>query len=277
MVARSLSRTEARVVLALEEAAAEDVSLDLIERYAQVRRGFARKIAHGLVAKGWLQRVGRGRYLLNPSANGPEATPETDPLRLGSRLVDPYYFGFATAAELWGLLLRPGRTYYLASPRRSTSRELGVSRFQVVHVAPRRFFGTTVVVRRGQRVVVSDLERTLLDCLDRPGLSGGLAGVAQVIARAKPRIRWHRLGGHLRRFGNRRLGARLGFLVERLRPSIPVPRTWAEGLRQRLPETWTPLGSTLLYGERGERDARWRVVSNVPRAELLAETDAEAP
>jgi len=139
---RSLSATEARVVLSLEEAGEEDVSLDAIERMAHVRRGFARKLAHGLVGKGWLQRVGPGRYLLNPSGYGPEATPETDPLRLGSRLVRPYYFGYATAAELWGLLLQPGRTYFIATPTRSEARLPGPARFHLVRVAASRFFGS---------------------------------------------------------------------------------------------------------------------------------------
>lgn len=271
---RSLSATEAQVVLSLEAARTEDVSLEAIERLARVRPGHARKLAHGLVAKGWLQRVGRGRYLLNPSGYGPDAVPETDPLRLGSRLVHPYYFGFATAAELWGLLLQPGRTYYIVTPRRSEVSLDGPSRFRLVRVDPRRFFGVATLARRGQSLRVSDPERTVLDCLDRPELCGGLPGAVQVLARAKPRLDWDRLSRHLRRLGSRSLALRCGFLLQHVRPSVPTPRSWQERWLPGPQAPWVPLGPPRTYGRRGKRDRRWRVVRNVPERELLAEADA---
>jgi predicted transcriptional regulator of viral defense system len=104
MGSRSLSKTEAKGVLSLEEEELEVVTLKELQRRAGVSSGFARKLAHELVRKGWLQRLRRGTYLLNPTKLGPDAVRDTDPLRIGSRMVEPYYFGFATAAELQGLL-----------------------------------------------------------------------------------------------------------------------------------------------------------------------------
>jgi len=274
MRVRSLSATEARVVLSLEEDGRDELSLDLIERYGRVRRGHARKLAHDLAAKGWLQRVGRGRYLLNPGRYGPERVPDTDPLRIGSRLVRPYYFGYATAAELWGLLLQPGRVYYLVTPTRTTTRVAHAAQFRVVRVAPDRFFGTVRQRRRGEELVVSDPERTLLDCLDRPELSGGMAGAAQVLARAKPKLAWDRLARYLRRWGNRSLALRVGFLSETVRPSVIPPKGWADPLRPDPEEPWVPLGPPRAFGRRGPRDPRWHIIRNVPDRVLLAEADA---
>lgn len=271
---RSLSAAEARVVLSLEELGRDELSLDTVQELARVRRGFARRLAHGLVAKGWLHRVGRGRYLLNPSRYGPDAAPETDPLRLARHLVRPYYFGYATAAELWGFLLQPGRTYYLVTPTRTAVRLAGPARFRVVRVAPRRFFGLTELRRRGETLAVSDPERTVLDCLDRPDLAGGIAGAVQVLARAKPRISWGRLVSYATRLGNQSLGVRLGFLAERVRPAVPLPPHWRDRLLPRAGDPWVPLGPPRTYGRRGPHDRRWHVILNVPERELLAEADA---
>ena len=90
METRSLSAVEARVVLSLEADRRVEVSLDSIQQRGRVSRGFARKLAHSLVAKGWLQRVGRGAYLLSPARHGPDAAPDTDPLRFGTRIARPY-------------------------------------------------------------------------------------------------------------------------------------------------------------------------------------------
>ena len=168
METRSLSRTEARVVLSLEEEGREDLSLQEIRRRARISPGFARKVAHDLVQKGWLQRVGRGRYLLNPSRHGPDAIPDTDPLRVGSRITTPYYFGYATAAELLGLLPQASRVYYVVSPKRGGTIPARFARFRRVTVRPARFFGSEQITRRGQVLFVSDAERTVLDCLSRP-------------------------------------------------------------------------------------------------------------
>jgi predicted transcriptional regulator of viral defense system len=270
---RSLSTTEARVVLSLEEEGRDEVTLDSIQKYGRVRRGFARKLAHDLVAKGWLQRVGRGRYLLNPGTYGPDAVPDTDPLRVGSRLVRPYYFGYATAAELRGLLLQPGRVYYLVTPSRTSFRLTHPAHFRVVRVSPRRFFGVGTMERRGETLHVSDPERTVLDCIDRPELSGGMAGAAQVLARAKRHLSWDRLEGYLQKFGNRSLTLRIGFLAERIRPSIRPPSPWLRRLLPSPRQPWVPLGPPRVYGRRGAHDPRWHIVCNVPDQVLFAEAD----
>jgi len=268
---RSLSAAEARVVLTLEEHEQQEVSLDEIERFAKVHRGYARKLAHGLVAKGWFHRLGRGRYLLNPSDYGASAGPESDPLRVGARLVHPYYFGYATAAELHGFLLQPGRTYYIVTPTRTAVHVSGPGRYRIVRRATRSFFGGTALHRRGERLLVSDPERTVLDCLDRPALAGGTAGAVQVFARAKPALDWRRLSSYLERLGHRSLALRVGFLAEEVRPSSPAPRWWTSRFAARSAEPWVPLGPPRLYGRTGRRAPRWHILVNVPARELLVE------
>lgn len=271
---RSLSATEARVILSLEAEGKDEVSLDSIVARAGISRGFARKLAHDLVRKGWIQRVGAGRYLLNPSRHGPEAIPDTDPLRVGSHIVEPYYFGYASAAELWGFLHQAGRVYYVVSPRRTSVRLEHPAQFQLVRVPPERFFGIREIVRRGERLRVSDPERTVLDCVDRPELSGGMGGAAQILARAKPRLSWRRLSGYLRRMGNRSLTLRVGFLADRVRPSISPPRAWRDRWVARVDEPWVPLGPPAMFGRRGPRDRDWHIIGNVPDRVLFSEVEA---
>jgi predicted transcriptional regulator of viral defense system len=271
MDVRSLSQTEAKVVLSLEAEGLELITLAGIRERAGVSPGFSRKLAHDLVQRGWFQRLRRGTYLLNPSRHGPDALPDADPLRLGSRLVEPYYFGFATAAELEGIFPQASRVYYLVTTTRWVPGNDRASQFHVVRVAPTRFFGIRTLLRRGVELKVSDRERTLLDALNRPEFAGGMAGVAQMFALAKPRLDWRRFGSYLDRFGNRSLALRAGFLAEHVRPSVPPPGSW---VRTRLPdrnEPYVPLGPPKNHGRRGRTDPRWHVVRNVPDAALFAE------
>lgn len=273
MKARSLSRTEARVVLSLEEEGREDTDLKEIASRARISAGFARKVAHDLVQKGWLQRVGRGRYLLNPSSHGPDAIPDLDPLRIGSRIAAPYYFGYATAAELLGLLPQASRVYYVVTPARGTAIRSPVARYRRITVASGRFFGFRELVRRGQTLSVSDAERTVLDCLSRPEFSGGLGGVVQVLTTAARRLDWSKLGGYLERLGSRSLALRLGYLIEWSGPLARAPKPWLDRLRAQPAEPFVPLGFAKEFGRRGPRDPRWHVIQNVPDAVLRAEVE----
>ena len=261
------------MILSLEAEGEEELTLDTIVERAGVRRGFARKLAHDLVRKGWVQRVGRGRYLLNPVRHGPEALPDADPLRVGSHLVRPYFFGYATAAELWGFLHQAGRVYYIVTPVRTSARPKHAARFRYVRVAPSHFFGLQQLQRRGSTLWVSDRERTVIDCVARPNLSGGPGGVVQIISRTREAISWDRLTKYLRKTGNRSLALRIGFLAEWIRPSVPLPRSWTNAWLPRPGDPWVPLGPARTYGRVGTRDRRWHIVRNVPDAVLLSEVE----
>ena len=275
MDVRSLSKTAAKVVLSLESESQDIVTIAGIQKRAGVSPGFARKLAHDLVRIGWLQRVRKGTYLLNPSHHGPDALPDTDPLRIGSRLLEPYYFGFATAAELHGFFPQASSVYYLVTTRRHANGDHPTARFRIIRFSPSRFFGTKTIERRGESLVVSDPERTLVDCLYRPALSGGMAGVAEIFALAKPRLDWKRFGKYLNRFGDRSLAQRAGYLAERVRPSIRPPLGWVRGRLPRAADSYVPLGPPSVYGRRGVRDSRWHIVRNVSDAQLFAEGEIQ--
>jgi predicted transcriptional regulator of viral defense system len=271
MDARSLSKTEARVILSLEAEGRDLITLDEIRTRASVSPGFARKLAHGLVRKKWLQRVRRGTYLLNPSRHGPDAIPDTDPLRIGRRLVEPYFFGYATAAELLGLLPQVSRVYFIQTTSRWDPGEKSQVEFRPVRVTPGRFFGAQSMTRRGVTFRVSNIERTVLDCMNRPEFAGGMSGVSRILALAKPKLNWKRLGSYLDRFGNRSLTLRAGFLAERVRPSIPPPPEWLRRRRARGAEPYVPLGPPKVHGRSGRRDERWHLILNLPDSQLFAE------
>jgi predicted transcriptional regulator of viral defense system len=273
MVSRSLSPTEARIILGLEADGRETVELAEIRRRARVSPGFARKLAHDLAQKGWLQRIRRGLYLVHPGRRGPESATDLDPLKIGARLATPYYFGYATAAELLGLLPQLGHVYYLVSPVRTQPPKRTPIQFRFVRTEPGRMFGTVTLHRRGELIRVSNVERTLLDCLRRPELAGGVPGVTQMVASGKSRLRWDLIPDYARRLGAHSLTWRLGYLAEQVRPDISVPRQWTSRVRPKPEDPYVPLAPAREFGRRGPHDRRWHVIVNLPRAHLLGEVE----
>jgi predicted transcriptional regulator of viral defense system len=218
-----------------------------------------------------LQRLGGGDYLLNPAREGPEAIPETNPYRVGSHLVSPAYFGYGTAANLHGLLTQVFRTCFLVSLVRKKVSISQPTDYRIVHVSQRKFFGSTSIEKYGSWIQVSDLEKTVLDCVDRPAFAGGIPGVVQIISAAKPRLDYQRLRDYAKRVGNRSLVQRLGFFLKLVRPNIAVPPSFEAFLRRLRGDSFVLLGSPKHFGRTGKLDRQWRVIVNLSDPRLFGE------
>lgn len=271
MKARSLSEAESRIILSLEAQGRAELSIDDIVHLASATRSHARKLAHNLVRKAWLQRVGRGRYIVNPPASGPDPIPDMNPYSVGSHVVQPYYFAYGTAANLHGLLTQAPRVYHIATPTAAERSISGPADFNLVIVAPRKFFGWKEAEKYGANFNVSDPEKTLLDCLDRQDLANDISGVVQIVHKAKPSLDYGKLGDYVERMSNKSLGQRLGYLLEHVRPEHPAPEEFLSPLRGFASRTFVRLGSVARHGSKGRYDSSWRVVVNVPASVLMGE------
>ena len=83
---RTLGPAEAKVVLSFREQGRDVVETgDIIGLLASEQTG--RKVIRNLVRKGWLTRLGGGRYMLLPPEWGPETIGENNPLAVASAVV----------------------------------------------------------------------------------------------------------------------------------------------------------------------------------------------
>ena len=272
MRSRSLSEAEARVVLGLEARGQEVVTMAELRRSARVSNGFARKIAHNLLRKGWLQRVRAGT--VPPESKSPWARRHPRyrpaPHRVAPR--GPLLFWVRHR----GRAARPppaGRTRgtYLVTPQRSQRLRRGNVDYRLVHAPLRSIWGTRTVERRGVKLVVSDPERTFVDSLSRPELAGGIPGAARILFAAKPTLQWDQLVRYVRRIHRPSLGQRVGFLASRVRPELPMPVQAVRALRPGRLAAYAALGPPSVYGRRGRYVAEWRILDNVGPRRLVEE------
>ena len=99
---RTLSPQESRVVLALAEEKRRDVGRAEIIELPGVKPKAADKVIESLRRKGWLERASWGEYIVIPPEQGPDALGESNLLALASRIADPYYIGYGSAAAHYG-------------------------------------------------------------------------------------------------------------------------------------------------------------------------------
>lgn len=129
------------------------------------------------------------------------------------------------------------------------------------------FFGGHAVRMGESQVQVTDREKTIIDCLDRPELSGGVAELARGLDEGDGEMDWERVTGYLRRFRSGAAVKRLGFLVESMGLSHPPE----PGILDRWQDLLTA-GISLLDPS-SPREAhriatRWRIGVNLPEGGL---------
>ena len=106
-------------------------------------------------------------------------------------------------------------------------------------------------------VLIPDEAKTIIDGLDQPRYAGGLPEVARALRTALPTLDLELLVEYAVRMTNFSLAARLGYLLELF--GRPVTG---------LPASRSPVALDPAQPRRGHLNARWRIVVNVPPAEL---------
>ena len=218
---RSLSLRESRVVLSLAEHGHREIGRQDIIRSLGVSPQAADHVIRSLRRKGWLERASWGRYLLIPPDQGPEALGEANLLALASRIADPYYIGYGTAATHYGLTTQHRNVIWLVTPMRLRDRRLLDAEVRNVNLVQRKFFGFGPVDVLGYQVMMSNREKTAIDCIDRPELAGGVGEASTILAMASRRIDWQKAASYLEWIGSTALVRRCGWLADHVGAAVP--------------------------------------------------------
>jgi len=268
---RTLSAQESKVVLALTERRRRETTRAEIAELLGGSKKAADHVIESLRRKGWLERATWGEYLLVPPEQGPDVLGDSNLLARASRIADPYYIGFATAATQYGLTTQHRNIIFVVTPVRRRTREVGESRVRIVNLSSKKFFGFEPVDVLGYKVMMSDREKTALDCVERPDLAGGVGETAVILANVSRRLDWSKATGYLDRIGSGALARRVGWLVDHVKADVPAnarERLLEQAVRSR--NTWLgpdPVRGRAVEGALGY-DEKWRVFVNVRKDEL---------
>jgi predicted transcriptional regulator of viral defense system len=186
-----------------------------------------------------------------------------------SHIATPYYIGYGTAAAHYGLTTQHRNVIVLVTPAHVRERHVGESRVRIVNPAPKKFFGFESVNVLGYNVMISDREKTAIDCIDRPALAGGAGEAATILATASRRFDWNKAAEYLERIGSGALVRRFGWLADHVKAELPQEvRERLQRLAARSRKAWLgPAPEREVPGAIGY-DRTWHLFVNVPREEL---------
>jgi len=218
---------------------------------------------HRLTKKGWLYQIERGKYMIIPHEAGTERAWSADTYRIASEVVQPAVIAYWSAIRHWNWTEQLPRIIYVQTTmRKSKARRtiLGVQ-YEFVKINNEKFFGNVKQWYGNRSILVTDKEKTLIDCADDVRRSGSLEELIKAVQEAAKQISWSKLEEYSQRFPNGAVKKRLGYLFEKLVPELP--RT-AKKLLNNWQTELTAGISPLVSGGRksGKISKRWRILIN---------------
>lgn len=207
----------------------------LVKQYTDVSPDYALR---RLLRERVLQRVDPQRRGLYVVAGGKVGAFIADPIEAVQAVCGQgIMFGYGTALFLHGLS-RYGRLteYYVVSSTRRNQQTMG--EFVVRYVKTPLSEEMGVITRRQGRslVRVTDVERTLIDCIHRPKYAQGWENVVQALDRARG-VRADRMIEYVKQYRMPSLVAKVGLVIERYAAKWRVSADDLQSLRPYLPTT----------------------------------------
>ncbi|MFH1362139.1 MAG: hypothetical protein ABIH69_05755 [bacterium] len=256
-----ISRRNRQLLGILNRAAKGPFDFNFVANTLNIPIEKAKKIVNYWVKRGWLTSVKRGLYsTVSLSAARPESQKE-DPWLVASTVFNPCYIGGWSAGEYFELTEQIFSDVVVFSSRRFNRREKEIqgTGYIIRTISKERFYGLKPVWRGQVKVFVSDLERTIVDLLDNPALGGGIRHTFQMINEyfSRKDKNTSNLIKYIKKYGNRVIYKRLGYLLEVL--EIDAPDIAAQ-CSQNKSAGYSKLDPTL--SAKGKHLRRWNLIIN---------------
>jgi len=212
--------------------------------------------------QGRILSVRRGLYVAVPPGSRPETCP-FDPFLLAAKMTPDAVLAYHTALEFYGKAYSVFNRFYYLSARSSLPLQFRGHEFHCVS-QPRNLvrkgkddFGVNKTERSGVHVMVTGLERTLVDVLHRPDLSGWW----EEVWRSLEMVEFYdidKVVAYTSLLGNATTAAKVGFFLEQHRDLLMIGDAYLQRLEALRP-------SQPHYMERSRRESgtlvsRWNLV-----------------
>jgi predicted transcriptional regulator of viral defense system len=171
-----------------------------------------------------------------------------------------HYIGYYSAMQLHNLITQPSLKEQIVVSKQLRPSELiikGVP-FQFIYHNEKHFFGAKRIwIDSYHKVLCSDLEKTIIDCLFKPDYAGGIVEVARAIHVSKDKISYEILLDYAKKFNSQAVIKRLGFLLE----ALDIYTDIIKELQNMKTASYVVLDTEL--PKIGKRNSRWSIQQNL--------------
>jgi len=217
-------------------------------------RLYLRKILYKFEKENYIKRIAKGKYLIVPlSANKGDYT--LHEFVIGSVLVEPYAIAYWSTLNYYGLTEQIPGTVFLQTTSWKEKQEVEVFgvKYKIVRVKEEKFFGIKKEWIENTQINITDKEKTIIDCLDKPQYCGGIIEVIKALKNSRKEFDFKKLTEYANQIGNSGVVRRLGYICDLLK--IKIKLTPLDIRNYLLLDPTMPSEQT--------KNAKWRLIINL--------------
>ncbi len=223
----------------------------------RINKPYLRKLLHRLEKRGAVERIERGKYIIIPfsSEKGKYTLNE---FVIGSLLIEPCAIAYWSALNHYGFTEQIPTTVFLQTISWKEKQEIEVFgvKYRIVRIKENKFFGIRKEWIEETQINITDREKTIIDCMDKPQYCGGIVEVAKALKNGN--FDNNKLIMYAKKIGNSGVIRRLGFLCDILGITINLPKVEVRN--------YLYLDPTM--PKKGEKNAKWRLIVNTDEKTL---------
>ncbi len=204
-----------------------------------------------LEKRGWVERIEKGKYIIIPlGAEKGEYT--LHEFIIGSLLVKPSAIAYWSALHYHGFTEQIPSTVFVQTTARKKKQDLRIFgvRYKIIRIKPEKYFGVEKIWIEEFQVPITDREKTVIDCLDKPRYCGGIIEVAKAF---REELEGEKLREYALRMNNSAVIRRLGYLCDYFGVNIDLPK----------PKTRNYILLDPTMPREGNVEGKWRIIANV--------------
>ena len=256
---KGLSKKESYLLSYLAENRKNVFGLKDVEKVLNCNYESAKVTVSRLVKKGWVERIGKGKYLIIPLSAGTKSEYAEHEFIIAS-LFKPGYIGYWSALNYYGFSEQIPNKIFVASPKRLKNREIFGIKYKFVYLSERKFFGFQELRLSGFKIRISDKEKTIIDCLDKPKYCGGIEEIVKAIYFARDELNFNKIIRYGIRMNNNAIIKRIGFILDLFGFEEEKKLRRFVGKSYAILEPSKP--------KKGRFNSKWRLVINVDESSL---------
>lgn len=217
-----------------------------------LNRGSLKVLLLRMEREGWIERIEKGKYLIIP-LGAKKGKYTINEFVIGSTLIDPAIISYWSALNYHGLTEQMPTTVFIQTTARKKRTELDIFgvRYKIIKVNEKKLIGYDTVWIDETQVHITDREKTIADCLDKPQNCGGIIEVAKALQND---IDLNKVIEYAKKMNNSAIIKRLGYLCDKIGISIDIPPTYLA--------TGTPLLDPSI-SKKGTINRKWKILVNM--------------
>jgi len=146
------------------------------------------------------------------------------------------------------------KTFYISTIRPIRKITYHGNVIRPVTLIQKRFFGFREMKYENETVMASDLERTVVDVVNRPEYAGGYEEILRCMLDVE-KLNWQRLLIYIDKMEEKILVNRIGYMFELLRKQVRTPDFFLKSLQKRISE------NIYSFEQRsGTFNRKWRII-----------------